>query len=95
MQPIDYHAILPELIVSGTLMLVLIVDTFLKPKRAFLTMWVGFVGVIAALIAALRISLTSRREVSASKKFLMTCSSKKGSSTDFTDHSERVEERHC
>jgi NADH-quinone oxidoreductase subunit N len=53
MQPIDYHAILPELIVSGTLMLVLIVDTFLKPKRAFLTMWVGFVGVIAALIAAL------------------------------------------
>ena len=34
-------------------MLVLIVDTFLKPKRAFLTMWVGFLGVIAALTAAL------------------------------------------
>ena len=33
-QSIDYHALLPELILSGTLLLVLVVDVFLPAERA-------------------------------------------------------------
>jgi NADH-quinone oxidoreductase subunit N len=51
-QAIDYHAILPELILSGTVVLVLFVDAFLK-KRSWLTMPLGLAGVVAALIATL------------------------------------------
>ena len=50
-QAIDYHAILPELILSGTILVVLIVDAFLSPKRKWLTMPIALVGVIASLIA--------------------------------------------
>lgn len=50
---IDYHAILPELILSGTIVLVLLTDAFVKARRAWLAMWVGFLGVAATLIAAL------------------------------------------
>jgi hypothetical protein len=32
-QVIDYHAILPELILAGTILLVLVVDVFLPAKR--------------------------------------------------------------
>src|SRR5437879_2120310 len=52
-QPIDLHAILPEMILSGTIVLVLIVDVFLPGKRKWLAMPVGLLGVIASLIATL------------------------------------------
>jgi NADH-quinone oxidoreductase subunit N len=50
-QVIDYHAILPELILSGTILLVLVVDVFLPAKRKSWSMIVGLIGTIAALIA--------------------------------------------
>jgi NADH-quinone oxidoreductase subunit N len=52
-QTIDYHAILPELILSGTVLLVLIVDVFLPAKRKSWSMVVGLTGTIAALIGTL------------------------------------------
>jgi len=52
-QAIDYRAILPELILSGTLLLVLLADAFLRPRRKWLAMPLAFVGVLAALIAVL------------------------------------------
>lgn len=53
MSAIDYHAILPELILSGTVLVVLVVDVFLPARRKWLAMPLGLVGVIAALIAVL------------------------------------------
>jgi len=50
-QVIDYHAILPELILAGTILLVLVVDVFLPVKRKSWSMIVGLIGTIAALIA--------------------------------------------
>lgn len=50
---IDYHAILPELILSGTILLVLVADAFIRPKRKWLAMPLSFVGVTAALVATL------------------------------------------
>ena len=52
-QSIDYHAILPEMILSGTLLLVLVVDAFLRPRRKWLAMPVAFAGVLATLVAVL------------------------------------------
>jgi NADH-quinone oxidoreductase subunit N len=52
-QSIDYHAILPETILSVTILLVLIADAFLSTRRKWFTMPVGFVGTIAALVATL------------------------------------------
>ncbi len=52
-QVIDYHAILPELILSGTILLVLVVDVFLPARRKWMSMPVGLVGVMAALGAVL------------------------------------------
>ena len=52
-QAIDFHAILPELILSGTILLVLVADLFLEGERKSLVMPLGFVGVVAALIATL------------------------------------------
>jgi NADH-quinone oxidoreductase subunit N len=51
-QAIDYHAILPELILAGTVVLVLLVDAFVK-RRSWVTMPLGLVGVLAALVATL------------------------------------------
>src|SRR6266511_118779 len=50
---IDYHAILPELILSGTILLVLGADSFARPRRKWVAMPVSFLGILAALIAAL------------------------------------------
>jgi NADH-quinone oxidoreductase subunit N len=55
-QAIDNAALLPELIMAGTLVLVLIADAFLAPKRKWLTMWLAFAGVVAALIATLTLA---------------------------------------
>jgi NADH-quinone oxidoreductase subunit N len=52
-QSIDYHAILPEMILSGTILLVLVADAFLSQRRKWFTMPIGFVGVLASLIAVL------------------------------------------
>ncbi len=52
-QAIDYHAILPELILSGALVVVLVVDVFLRPSRKWLAMPLSLLGVIAALVAEL------------------------------------------
>ena len=52
-QVIDYHAILPELILSGTVLLVLVVDVFLPPGRKWMSMPVGLLGVLATLGAVL------------------------------------------
>ncbi len=59
--PIDYHAILPELILAGTIMLVLVVDVFLRQSRKHFTMALGFVGVLAALVAT--VTLIGERRV--------------------------------
>ncbi len=50
---IDYHALLPEFILSGTILLVLIVDVFLSARRKWLAMPLALVGVIATLVATL------------------------------------------
>ena len=50
---IDYHALLPEIILSGTVLLVLVVDVFLSPRHKWLGMPVALLGVLAALVAAL------------------------------------------
>src|ERR1700675_5147072 len=52
-QAIDYHAILPELILSGTILLVLVVDVFLPARRKSWSMAVALVGTVASLIAVL------------------------------------------
>jgi NADH-quinone oxidoreductase subunit N len=59
-QAIDYHAILPELILSGTILLVLVADLFLEGERKALVMPLGFAGVVAALIATLTLIGDSR-----------------------------------
>src|SRR5205809_1429247 len=50
---IDYHAILPEMILSGTILLVLVADSFARPRRKWVAMPVSFLGILAALIAEL------------------------------------------
>src|SRR5712691_564960 len=50
---IDFHAILPEMILSATILVVLIVDVFLPAGRKWLAMPLGLIGVIAALVATL------------------------------------------
>ncbi len=50
---IDYHAILPQLILSGTILLVLVVGSFAKRKHQWWTMWLSFAGVSASLGATL------------------------------------------
>ena len=52
-QAIDYTAILPELILAGTIVLVLVVDAFLAPSRKWMAMPLAFAGVVASLIATL------------------------------------------
>jgi NADH-quinone oxidoreductase subunit N len=52
-QVIDYHAILPELILSGTILLVLVTDVFLPARRKWMSMPVALLGVMATLGAVL------------------------------------------
>lgn len=51
-QAIDYHAILPELILAGTIVLVLLTDAFVK-RRSWVAMPLALTGVLAALVATL------------------------------------------
>jgi NADH-quinone oxidoreductase subunit N len=50
---IDYHAILPVLILSGTILVVLVTDLFLPARHKSASMWVALVGVLATLVAIL------------------------------------------
>jgi NADH-quinone oxidoreductase subunit N len=59
-QAIDYTAILPELILSGTILLVLVVDAFLSSRRKWLAMPISFAGVLAALVATLSLAGNDR-----------------------------------
>ena len=52
-QSIDYHAILPALILSGTILLVLVVDLFLPARHKSASMWISLAGVLATLVAVL------------------------------------------
>src|SRR6266516_5500439 len=58
---IDYHAILPETILSATVVLVLVVDVFLPAGRKWIAMPLGLLGVIAALVATLTLIGTGPR----------------------------------
>jgi NADH-quinone oxidoreductase subunit N len=50
---IDYHAIAPVLILSATILIVLVTDLFLSPRRKAASMWLSLVGVLATLGAVL------------------------------------------
>jgi NADH-quinone oxidoreductase subunit N len=50
---IDYHALLPVEIVAATILLVLVVDLFLPLRAKAASMWVGFIGIGAALAAVI------------------------------------------
>jgi NADH-quinone oxidoreductase subunit N len=58
---IDYHAILPELILSGTIVVVLLLDAFLSERRKWWSMPLSLIGVVAALIATLTLIGGDRR----------------------------------
>ncbi|HYU59067.1 MAG TPA: NADH-quinone oxidoreductase subunit N [Actinomycetota bacterium] len=53
MPAIDYHAILPELILSGTILLALVAATALPRQRSWVAMPLSFLGVVGALVATL------------------------------------------
>jgi NADH-quinone oxidoreductase subunit N len=53
MPDIDYHAIAPEVILGGTLLLVLTMDLFLRPERKWLAVIPSFLGTAGALVVAL------------------------------------------
>jgi len=50
---IDYHAILPTLILGGTILVVLVTDLFLPQRHKSASMWVALAGVLATLVAVL------------------------------------------
>jgi NADH-quinone oxidoreductase subunit N len=50
---IDHHAILPELILGGTILLVLVADLFLPLRAKWASMPVALFGVVASLVAVL------------------------------------------
>jgi len=58
--PIDFHAVLPELILAGTLLVVLFVDLFLPRDRKWWAMPISFIGMLATLIATLTLIGTTR-----------------------------------
>src|SRR5204862_353805 len=54
------HAIMPELFLTGTILVVLVADLFLPRERKWVCMPIAFVGVIGALIAALTLINANR-----------------------------------
>jgi NADH-quinone oxidoreductase subunit N len=50
---IDYQAILPALVLSGTILVVLVTDLFLPQRHKSASMWVALLGVLATLVAVL------------------------------------------
>ncbi|HEX6845079.1 MAG TPA: NADH-quinone oxidoreductase subunit N [Actinomycetota bacterium] len=53
MGDVDYHAILPAVLLAATVMIVLVVDAFLPRRFAWAAMPLGLLGVLASLVAAL------------------------------------------
>ena len=53
---IDYHALAPELIMAGTILVVLVVDLFLPRERKHAAMPLAFLGTAAALVATLTLA---------------------------------------
>jgi len=51
--PIDYHALLPEIIVASTALVVLVVDLGLRAERKWMAMPVAFLGLLGAFVATL------------------------------------------
>ena len=51
MPSVDYHALAPEIILSATLIIVLLVDLFLRPERKWFSMVLSFLGTAGALVA--------------------------------------------
>ena len=50
---IDYHAILPELVLSGTILAVLVADVFLSNRRKWVAMPLSLAGTLASLVSLL------------------------------------------
>ena len=50
---VDYHAILPELILAGTILIVLVVDLFLPARLKWASMPIALLGVLGSLVAVL------------------------------------------
>jgi NADH-quinone oxidoreductase subunit N len=50
---IDFHAIAPELVLTGTILLVVVVDLFLPKERKWLAMPISLAGVLGALVATI------------------------------------------
>ena len=57
---IDFHAIAPELVLAGTIFLVLTVDLFLPRHRKWWAMPISFLGVAGSLAATLTLIGTRR-----------------------------------
>src|SRR6266496_745001 len=57
---IDYHAIAPELVLAGTIFVVLLFDLFLPRDRKWWAMPISFLGVAGALAATLTLMGTRR-----------------------------------
>ena len=57
---VDYHAILPELILAGTIMLVLVVDLFLPARLKWGSMPIGLLGVLGSFVAVLTLLGSSK-----------------------------------
>ncbi len=53
MQTVDYHAILPVVLLAATVLVVLIVDAFLPKRHAWLAMPLSLAGAVVSLIAVL------------------------------------------
>ena len=60
---IDFHALLPELILSGTILVVLVVDVFLPERAKWFAMPLGLVGVATTLVAVLTLVGAGAREL--------------------------------
>ena len=57
---IDLHALAPEIVLSATVLLVLVVDAFLPARRAWLGMPLALLGVLGALAATLTLVGSTR-----------------------------------
>jgi NADH-quinone oxidoreductase subunit N len=57
---IDFHAIAPELVLTGTILLVIVLDAFLRPSRKHWSMPVAFLGVLGSLAATLTLLGSNR-----------------------------------
>ena len=59
---IDYHALAPEIVLSSTILLVLIVDVFLPERAKWFAMPIGLAGVVGSLAAVVSLVGAGTRE---------------------------------